>query len=260
MPAVTFVIPGDGGPSLAGSIPLGYDVTVQSVVATIDAAGAAGPVQAELEVADPSGEVIADKAQPATIPAAVTARATWAWGLDDAAAGEVGAWCELYRDTSQGDAAYVVAGGGVTQIIPWRHFRTSDESVFATTTAPGNPPNNAPDDQWLLCRKTGAYVFENGATWVANFNFEAFVGISVQTYRGPNWDHPANLFNNTTGAPLFAAKAYFDARVSAFAAGEVPANVGVQVAQQSGANQSLKQSWLRVVYFPTLDDLIAVYG
>lgn len=240
-------------------LPAGQELVLKSCFADFDGSAATVAWLPTLEIVSDSGHVAASIPMDESVAAGASVEGTFAPFLDGRKS-RVGAWCVVYRDTSQGDPAYVVAGAGINQLIPFRHFHTSDESVFGTNNAFGGPPNNQPDDFVLLCRKPGAYVFENGATWVANFNFEAFVGISVQTFRGPNWDHPANLFNNTTGAPLFADKTYFDARVYAFAAGEVPANVVLQVAQQSGANQNLKQSWLRVAYFPTADTFTQVYG
>jgi hypothetical protein len=173
----------------------------------------------------------------------------------------IGAWALAYRDTSQGDAAYTVAGAGTNQAVPFQHFHTSDESVFSTGLVPGyGVTNNAAGDDILLCLKPGAYVFESGATWTTNFASQAFVGISVQTYRGPNWQHPADLHGNAAATPLFTDNVYLDARVYAFATGEVPANVIMQVAQTSGSNKNLKQMWLRVAYFPTVDSFTQVYG
>jgi hypothetical protein len=175
--------------------------------------------------------------------------------------GSVGAWAVAYRDTSQGDAAYTVAGAGTEQFVPFRHFQTSDTSVFATGLVPGyGVTHNAAGDDILLCLKAGAYVFESGATWTTNFASQAFVGVSVQTYRGPSWQHPADLHTNGVALPLFSDNVYWDGRVAGFAATEVPANVIVQVAQASGVNKDLKQLWLRVAYFPAADTFTQVYG
>ena len=89
MGAVTFVIPGNGTDVLAGAIPLGYNVTVESVVATIDNGGG-GAATGQLTVADPSGEVIAARDQAKPIPAGGSGLETWAVGLGEEQAAAAG--------------------------------------------------------------------------------------------------------------------------------------------------------------------------
>lgn len=83
MPARTIVVnPDTPGPSLSFALPANVTMSVQAVLAAIDASGS-GDVTATLTIADSSGAVIARKRQGAPVTGGGLGSATWALRLDD---------------------------------------------------------------------------------------------------------------------------------------------------------------------------------
>lgn len=124
----TITIPGEGLQVLGGPLPQLGRFVVESVVASIDTSGS-GPVTPELTVADPSGVVIATKAQTSPIPGASSGLATWALRLSDDGAGFTlpTASITIYK----GNAVAINAAAGA--FLPWNTLFFGPAELDLTT-------------------------------------------------------------------------------------------------------------------------------
>lgn len=143
--ARTIVVNPSGPPSnaLSFSLPPGVTISLESVLAAIDATGA-GDTTATLEIADSSGAVIARKAQGQVVTGGVVGSATWALRLGDEQAAQAAGepWC-----TATAALGGTLAAG--VSSVSYFGLNTNDPSAFALT---GGFPAR------LQFNKTGVYT------------------------------------------------------------------------------------------------------
>lgn len=230
MPPVTFLTPGAGSSSLAGALPLGYNVAVQSVVATV-ANGAGGASVIELTIADPSGEVIADKAQSSPIPAAGAGRATWALRLaDDSAAAAAAAALPTALAFSN---SHIAVPDGVDTPLDSCDFSLPGAAGVFVANGTQNLRIVLEGTYWALLQVFG--LDGNPAGFSAGFSLSALGNVSdfwvPASYRGAAADQPRNLLFET---------------VFGLQAGGLPRDVIPHMLQTSGALQhvSVWNLWL----------------
>ena len=199
MPAVTAKVPGAGTNTLSFTVPLaGLDV--ESVVALVDASGAAGPITAELTITDQSGVVIANKPQVSTILNSGTGSATWALRLDDNAGGSSTIALLTGTSVTRSLTSQTITNALSTNL----HFDTvvfDDLGWFNPTFA----------DE-IKVSLTGVYLVVYTTSWV----YPAGGGFSIQTGIGQSGPLVATSTqvtavaaspNTTSGANVVAANA-----------------------------------------------------
>lgn len=129
----TIVVPGEGTNSLSFVIPPNVVLDVESVLAGIDASGAAGDVTATLTVSEQAGVVIATKRQGEKVTAGTQGSATWALRLSDDAAG--GGSVAVLEEII-GDGVGVLLAPNVSAALPWKH---SFGAALLNLTTPTQP-------------------------------------------------------------------------------------------------------------------------
>src|SRR5688572_28195977 len=138
---------------------MGVALRLESIVATIDAAG--GATTPELTIFAPGGEaVIANKAQRDEIPAGDDGLATWALRLADERAGTAAGgitWALAITDPGGGIGAnQTIAGTSVAHLCTFSRLYTNAPSEFTAA---------APPFTTIIGSELGAYLVSGEVVW-----------------------------------------------------------------------------------------------
>lgn len=169
--ARTIIVNPSGPPSntLTAVLPPGVTISLESVLAAIDASGA-GDTTATLTIADSSGAVIARKAQGQAVSGGVVGSATWALRLDDEATGTPGTGGDyVFIDEQVPNLSNnFIVFSNIPQTF--RHLRME----LALAEATGAPPLTA----WIN--------WNGGTVWSSQFTYVGSAPAGVNRVAQPN--------------------------------------------------------------------------
>jgi hypothetical protein len=244
------------------------ELLLKAVRATIDGSGTATAYLPALQLLDPNGNVMWT-AVGSSVAAGASADVSWFPGL--AGSGSGGSTAPNDSQTAYvwgvgTTMGTVPSGGGVTN-MKWRHFQTTDATIFGTDTggAASPPYHNADSDSFFYFNKNGAYIIAMTVRLTAGAYAQAAdvgnVGSQWQIdHTGSTADLPEDIASNTAADGVFGQYALMSRRMFYVDNTAGPGIVTAQLHQTSGAAKSVLDFNMGVMYLGgTVANLASVY-